>query len=299
MKPIYNLKRSLLVCLLLPSVVGFGQQQIVFNTYNFDMMPINIAANGRNYLNTSLNYRAQSVSVKNSPRLYQFNGSISLGSQALGLKVSQFSMGLLDFKTITGAYIYKLKLNETDKLHMGLGASFMQNGFGGPRAVVDSRQDIVLKGAESQLRSNNFDCEAGLAWYGEKITAGLAVNHLYNTNQGSGSIKLNQEYNLHAAYRFDLNESVELIPLLLTRYTYKGAGASPELLVTSIYKKTVSAALGYRFPRVMMANLGAVYKGFKVGYSFDYAIGTVSRAFGASHQVYLGFTLSENKKKEN
>lgn len=271
-------------------------QQMPFYTYNHDLMPINIAAIGKSYFNSNINYRAQWLGMQNAPRLYQADAALAFGKPAVGIKIYQYSIGLYEFKSATGAFIYKLKVDGHNQLFFGLGASFMQNNFDSQNAIVNNRDDFTLYGGTGVLRSTNFDCEAGLAWYGKNVLAGVSVNHLYNTNQGDANIKLNQQINLHAAYTFKIDTNFQIAPMLLARYTVNGAVPIPELMVTGMYKKMFSVGLGYRYPSSLMANAGFHIKGFKFVYSFDYGLGKTTRVFGTSHQVLLGFVVSERKK---
>ncbi|MCC6373111.1 MAG: PorP/SprF family type IX secretion system membrane protein [Bacteroidia bacterium] len=279
------------------SQLSNAQQQGVFNTYNYDLMQINVAAMGRAYFDANFNYRAQSTKIGGVPQLYQLNTSLALGEkQAVGLKVYQFSAGLLKFNTLTGAYGYKLKLNNDYKISFALGVSYMQTIFDAPNAIVSDQKDQTLINDGSSLRANNFDSEFGALFYGKGLTLGLSVNHLYNTNgsAGNATFKQLQEFNLVASYLVKLTNDFELTPWLLTRYTL-GSTFTPEIMMNARYKKMFTAGGGYRYPSALIANMGAEIGGIKVIYSFDYRIQKVSQMFGSSHQIMLGFKIGEKK----
>lgn len=298
MKKNIKLKTAIFhLALFLVALNCSAQQWNLFNTYHYDLMPINVAAIGRNYLSANLNYRATMIDVKNGPRSYQANGAIALGNQALGAKIYQNSVGLSDYKVATGAYIYKLKAAENKFLYMGLGVSFAQNIFNAQRAVVWDQNDINLYGGNA-VRANNFDSEAGVVWYGEKLTAGLSVNHLYNTNMGNAIVEQNQQFNLHASYNVKAGAGFTITPMLMNRYTLNNYYTVPDLLVTTTYKNSLAVGIGYRNLSTMMINLAGLLKNIKVVYSFDYNFNKTTKLFGTSHQVMAGFVIPEKKKTE-
>lgn len=272
-----------------------AQQWQSFNTYPYDLMQVNVAGIGQNYFSANLNYRAAMLGVKNGPRLYQADGALALGRQAVGAKIYQNSVGLSDYKVATGAYIYKLKIDEKKWLYMGLGVSFMQSTFNAQRAIVWDEDDVNLYGGDNAVRANNFDSEAGVVWYGEKLTAGLSVNHLYNTNMGNAIVPQKQQLNLHVSYNFKAGSDFTVTPMLMNRYTVSSAYTIPDLLLTTTYKNMLALGLGYRNKGTMLVNLAGLYKSLKVVYSFDYSFSQVSKRIGTSHQVMIGFQIKDKK----
>lgn len=291
-----NLKKNLLRLLLLIALPGGAQHWQSFNTYHYDLMQINVAGIGQNHFNANLNYRAAMIEMEGGPRLYQVDGALAFGKQAIGAKIYQQSVGLLENKMITGAYVYKLKTGEKKWLYMGIGVSFMQNIFNAQKAMVWDIDDVNLQGADDQISNNNFDSEAGLVWYGEKLTAGLSVNHLYNTNFGNAIINQKQQFNLHASYNLSLGSSFTITPMLMNRYILGDPYKIPEFLVTTTYKNSLALGVGYRNPGAMIFNLAGLFNRLKVVYSFDYNLDKTLKLFGTSHQLMLGYSIAEKKK---
>lgn len=291
--------KNIVYIFMLLAIPFMSQAQLsVLSTYQYDLMQVNVAGVGSNYVNANLNYRAMWLGIKDAPQNYVLNASLGLGNKmAAGLKVNQYSAGLLAFTNVTGAYIYKAKLDDNNHLFMGLGATFQQIGFFANRAIVDDYDDVNLTAGDMQ-RANNFDCEAGAVWYGKKITLGFSANHLYNSNSNLGvsSFITKQNLNLHVSYLFKLKENVELTPMLLARYNV-GQLPNPELLISSRFKKLVLLGVGYRYSSTLMANAGVDLKAFRFVYCFDYSLSKISKFFSTSHQVMLSFYL-ENKNKK-
>lgn len=293
---------KLKVLLALAVITGFNvkaQQNSLFNTYSYDLMQLNIATVGRTCLEANLNYRAQWVGVSDSPRLYQLNAGMALGnSNGVGLKLYQQSVGLLKVTNITGAYSYRMKVSKEAKLHFGIGASYNQNRFEVGKVSAADKNDVTLTNAQNNIRSNNFDCETGVLLLGKKLTAGVAIEHLYNTNTefSSNSLNFKPNINVIAAYKIKASETFEVEPWLVAKYTVSGK-FQPEVLVKGKYAEKFSAGLGYRVNYGYLFLMGAELGKIKVAYSFDYGSRTGKAGFGTSHQILLGFDLCRQSSK--
>lgn len=276
-----------------------AQQNSLFNTYSYDLMQLNIATVGRTCLEANLNYRAQWVGVSDSPRLYQLNAGMALGnSNGVGLKLYQQSVGLLKVTNITGAYSYRMKVSKDAKLHFGIGASYNQNRFEVGKVSTADKNDVTLTNAQNNIRSNNFDCETGVLLLSNKLTAGLAIEHLYNTNTEFSASSLNFKPNINviAAYKIKATENFEVEPWLVAKYTVSGK-FQPEVLVKGKYADKFSAGLGYRVNYGYLFLMGAELGKIKVAYSFDYGSRSGKAGFGTSHQILLGFDLCRQGTK--
>lgn len=291
-------KLRLIAMLLLSTLGVFAQQQNAFNAFNYDLMQLNIAGVGQNYFSANLNYRAQWLGVKDGFRQYQLNSALHLGNQAVRFKAYSNSAGLLKFNTLTGAYVYKLKLNDDNHLFMGLGASYMQFALAADKAIVPDVNDVILQGGNGRLNSNNFDCESGLMWYGKNLTLGLAVNHLYNTSGQSSGLTFNfkQSFVLNGSYDIKLTKDFDLRPALVCKYLLNTNLPDFTLLTTVRYKKMFDLGVGYRYPNATYVLIGVDVKGMTFVYSFDYNFSQISTRFGTSHQVLVGFRIKDKNK---
>lgn len=297
MKNIKN-KRIATLALLLSIVQLNAQQLPLFNTYSYDLMQLNIAAIGRTCVEANLNYRAQWLGLRETPRLYQLNAGMALGnSSGLGVKVAQNTLGLLKFTSATLGYAYRAKINDKSKLHLGIGAAWQQNNFNASKAIVNDNNDAALSNAQT-LRSNNFDCEAGALFLGDKLTAGISALHLYNTNSKFNTVgfKTNPQLNAMAAYKFNKGKTVEVEPWLINRYTINGIN-QPEAMLNVRFKQMITVGGGYRLNYGYLAMAGFELNVLKLAYSFDYGVGKNAASLGASHQILIGVDLCRKKAK--
>ena len=274
-----------------------AQQLSNFNTYNYDLMQVNVAAMGSSAFQANLNYRTQAIKINDHPSLYQLNAFLSLGEKnAVGIKTYQNTIGLMAFNTISGAYSYRLKFSEKASLNMGLGISYYQVRFNAQKAIVTNGDDPNL-GTGAGLRANNFDCEVGTELKLKELKAGVAVLHLYNTDKNLGTVqnKTPRELNFYATYNFKVSSKFEIAPWFLDRYK-EGVGFVPEGLLNLTIAKAIGLGIGYRYSNSVLANAMVKLSAIKVVYSYEYTLGQVNRYIGSTHQIMLGFDLQKKKK---
>ena len=65
------------------------------------------------------------------------------------------------------------------------------------------------------------------------------------------------------------------------------------------YKKFITAGVGYRYDDAVVAMIGAEYKGFFIGYSYDYPTSAISKASSGSHEIFAGYSLKLNMSEKN
>lgn len=65
------------------------------------------------------------------------------------------------------------------------------------------------------------------------------------------------------------------------------------------YNKFLTAGLGYRYNDAVSLILGAEYKDFFIGYSYDYSISEISKASNGSHEIWAGYKLKLDLGEKN
>ena len=298
MRNTYNIKQYAVLFLMAFASNFNAQQNALFNTYSYDLMQLNIASIGRTCFEANMNYRAQWVGVKETPKLYQLNTALALGNKnGIGIKVAQQSMGLLKITNATLGYAYRVKINDKSKLHLGLGLAWQQNSFSASKAIVIDNNDLSISNNLTQQRSDNLDAEAGALFLGDKLTLGVSGFHIYNANKKFDvtSYASKPQINIIAAYKFNKDKAVEIEPWLVNRYTISGNN-QPEGLLNIKFNQMFTIGAGYRLNYGYLALAGFEVDRFKIAYSFDYNTVKSTISMGSSHQILIGFDLCKNKK---
>lgn len=93
------------------------------------------------------------------------------------------------------------------------------------------------------------------------------------------------------------NTLFEVMPSVLVRSDFTFTRF--ELTGRVRYKKFLTAGIGYRHDDAVSAILGAEFKGFYIGYSYDYPITAISKASHGSHELVLGYSVKLNLSGKN
>lgn len=65
------------------------------------------------------------------------------------------------------------------------------------------------------------------------------------------------------------------------------------------YNKFLTAGIGYRYDDAVMAMVSAEFKGFFLGYSYDYPTSAISKASSGSHEIFAGYSLKLDFSEKN
>lgn len=65
------------------------------------------------------------------------------------------------------------------------------------------------------------------------------------------------------------------------------------------YKKFLQAGVGYRWNDAVIISLGAEFKNFYLGYSYDYATSAIRSASSGSHEIFLGYSMKLDLSDKN
>ncbi len=64
-----------------------------------------------------------------------------------------------------------------------------------------------------------------------------------------------------------------------------------EATVRCRYNKFLTAGIGYRWKDAVYALLGVEFKGFFLGYSYDYSTSYIAKASSGSHEILAGYSV--------
>lgn len=286
-----------LILLVLSAKNLSAQQNVLFNTYAYDPMQLNIAYAGAECTEANLNYRNQWLGLKDAPKLYQLNAHHSLGrSTGIGIRAASQQAGLFNTTQALIGYGYRINVNQRSKVIFGIGVGFIQNMLNAQKATVLDNNDITISEGGKQ-KAMGFDSELGVQFLGEKLKCGFSVLHLYSTKSNFvGSIyKTLPQMNATLSYSFDISKHLSLEPMLVDRMTLKGDNAL-EGLLNVFYDHMISLGAGYRSNYGLLILAGVKVDKFRIAYSFDYGTSENRTLTGSSHQVLLGFYFCSKKQ---
>ena len=87
------------------------------------------------------------------------------------------------------------------------------------------------------------------------------------------------------------------MPSVLVKSDFSNTAA--ELTARVRYRKFLSAGIGYRWDDAVIVTLGAEFRNFYLGYSYDYATSAIHSASSGSHEIFVGYSMKLDLSDKN
>ncbi len=117
-----------------------------------------------------------------------------------------------------------------------------------------------------------------------------------NAESGEGGNEKNYEFRLGRTLYFMAgsnipvkNTLIEVMPSALVKSDF--TFTTFEATVRCRYNKFLTAGIGYRWKDAVYALLGVEFKGFFLGYSYDYSTSYIAKASSGSHEILAGYSV--------
>ena len=269
------MKKLITYLILLCSTATFAQQESMISFYQNHLNIVNPAftgVKGETVLN--LGVRKQWSGVAEAPEtqvlsfMTSLNDKVSLGLSVVNDKVfiEKQTFASIDFS-------YKLQLNETHNLFMGLkagGNNYQVNALG--LQTYNVMQDASLQNI------SRFNPNVGIGFYLQHndYFVSLSTPRMLNTERaknedGFATVATDRvHYYLSGGYNYVLNSDFTLKPTFMLRYV-NGAPVSSDITANINYKEKAQLGLNYRTD----STVGALAQfnlsdGFAIGYAYEY-----------------------------
>lgn len=285
-----------------------AQQDPQFSQNMFNILFVNPAFAGTDKdIQASAINRQQWVGIEDAPVTTVFNISSPIkfmgSDHGIGLTVLSDKLGVEENTAMRFNYAYQKKVRK-GSLNIGISIGFQNNSLQGDWYIPDGDD---FTSAEDDLGSASvddsklvFDLGFGIYYKTNNFYVGTSVSHLNEPNIGySDEIKtyLARHYYAMAGYRYDLNESWELLPSVF----YKTDAVVSQIDVnTNIrYNKKIWGGVSYRIDDAIVGMLGVlINNSIQVGYAYDLPTSTIS---SGSHEFLLAYRFNaklESRKQK-
>ena len=231
----------------------------------------------------------------------------------LGVVMQQESMGLYSNLSIGAQVAYKLKLFG-GTMSAGLQVGFIDEGFKGTDVYIPDDDDYHESTDDAipttDISGTAFDLGLGVHYTHKYFWAGVSVSHVtsptitMNAQSGEGGEEKNYEFEAGRVLYFMAGSNIplkntlfEIMPSLMVKsdFTFTTAEISGRVR----YNKFLMAGIGYRYDDAVSVMIGAEYKNFYLGYSYDYPITDISKASSGSHEIFAGYSLKLDFSEKN
>lgn len=231
----------------------------------------------------------------------------------VGLVLQQESMGLYKNMSLGAQLGYKFKLLG-GTMSAGVQLGFIDESFKGSDVFIPDDDDYH-EGTDdaiptTDIRGTAFDVGFGVYYTHKYFWAGISGTHLtaptitMNAESGEGGEEKNYEFQTGRVLYFMAGSNIplkntlfEIIPSLMVKSDFTFTTA--EITGRVRYNKFLSAGVGYRYDDAVSVMLGAEYKNFFLGYSYDYPISDISKASSGSHEIFAGYSLKLDFSEKN
>ena len=196
-------------------------------------------------------------------------------------------------------------------LSVGAQVGFVSETFKGSEVELPSGDDYHNGTDEAiptnDLTGNALDLNFGLFYNHKWFWLGISGAHLT-----APTISLSQEGSMDETYEFKVgrtfylmggsnipikNSLIELQPsFLLKKDSNFFTG---EFTARAVWKKFLNGGVAYRWNDAVAVMIGAEYKNFTLGYSYDYPISKIAKASSGSHELFLGYKLKLDLRDKN
>lgn len=275
----------------------------------------NPSAIGNNdYLRIRAGSRLQWIGIPKAPKTFLITGDMPLKlfnkRFGLGLVLQQESMGLYKNMSAGVQAGYKLKLWK-GQLTIGVQLGLIDESFKGSEVVLPDDDDYHQGSDDAipttDIRGTAFDIAAGVFYTHRWFWAGISATHLTSptiTMSTDGSEAKNYEFKAGRVLYFMGGSNIpikntlfEIQPSVLVKSDFTFTQA--EITARVRYNKFLSAGVGYRLNDAVSAMLSAEFKGFFLGYSYDYPLSAISKASSGSHEIFAGYSLKLDFSEKN
>lgn len=311
------LRHIILVVVCVVPMLVQAQADIQLSQYWAAPSYYNAGATGQgDKMNILVGTRQQWIGIEGAPSSFWGRADMPLrflgGHHGIGIAFSSTQEGLFSNMVFGAQYAYKLKIKK-GFLCFGVQAGLVDQKFDGSKVDIPNSDHHTPAGEDEDIPTTEvsgmaFDAAFGVYYVHPLFHVGLSATHLTEPTiryQDSGSQNDNgfeffvpRQFYFMAGGNIPLrNPLYEIQPSMMISTDLNVFTA--EATVRLRYNKLFWGGLGYRWNDAVSVMLGAEFKGFILGYSYDLPVTAVLKASSGSHEVFVGYSLKLDLSDKN
>ncbi len=293
-----------LICFLSLGFMANAQQELLLSQQFYSRINKNPAGIG-NVEDIDLFFLGhfQYAGMDDSPKSFVLNAHsfVDKFKSGFGLSMSYDNVGIArSFTNIKVDYSYGLRFNDDMLMSLGLGFGVLVSSFDLDKYTVEEEaelnEDFLAEADGKQVKPDmDFGVEFSLK---ENLLVGASVTHLISGE--TTTYTPGQHIFLYGRYLFALNGKWDIAPMLV--YMHHKKVNILEVNVSAFYNRFIWGGLtwhpdmssGFK-SNPLAITLGAEYKRFRLGYTFDLGLGKVSNIATTSHEFMLSYSIERKK----
>ncbi|MGZ3941017.1 MAG: PorP/SprF family type IX secretion system membrane protein [Bacteroidia bacterium] len=293
------MKKILTYLILVISLRGFSQQELMISQYMFNGLYLNPAyAGSHSYTEVTGLYRQQWTGFTGAPvsQIVSADGNVKNTKIGWGAILNNDRIGVTYKTDLYGNYAYHLPLGKEGRLSMGLRA-----GFSYYRALLNQ---LTVWDGNDQVFNNNIqnkflpNAGVGLYYYTKKLYAGLSAPNLLNYDPNTFMtlgplLKESPNYVRHgyisAGYVIEANENLHFRPSVLVKYV-KNAPVEADFNLNVLINRAFWVGASYRTGDCLVGLLEYQHgSNWRIGYAYDFAITKIQKYNSGSHEIMFSY----------
>ena len=291
---------SVIVVLFL-TTFGFAQNTTRYSQLNFAQgvnNPAAIAIDGS--MMVDMIFRNQWLGVEGAPTTVALNGQYEINeTMATGLTMGYDRIGVNQTTSVGGQYAYRVHLENSRSVIFGLGLGIDNVVKHLAGTTTTQAGDPAFATSYSKVY---FNGGFGVLFNGPQFYAGLSIPQLFqNTRTGpEAGLQLHRWHHyVTSGFYFHAGDNYTFNPHLQLKIT-PNAPLQGDIILRNTFINRFSLVVGYRSENSIIAGFDFLLKGHaRVGYSFNYDVGSLSRVKGMSNELYLGLAFPYRSDRED
>ena len=272
------------------------------------------AAGSTDFLRIRGAARLQWIGIENAPK--SFSGAADIPFTLLGRRwggganITQEEIGLFSNTYVNGQISARLKKIFGGELTVGVQIGYFGSSFRGSDVYIPDDDDYHDSNDPSipkqDVGGGTVDFGLGLQYIHPKFHAGVSILHpaapkvKLNTKGTTSSSATSDNHEFETYVNRVLyvtagsnikvkNTLIELQPDFIVAYDFRTLSGVVSL--KGWYNRMFFGGLAYRWDDAVSINIGAEFKNFLLGYSYDIPTSRILKASSGSHELTVGYRL--------
>lgn len=289
--------------------IAKAQQDPQYSQYMFNHVVINPGYTGsKDALSTTLQMRKQWVGIDGSPQTNDFSIHGPLKSKNIGLggHIVLEQIGPKRWISGYGDFAYHIKIGK-GKLGLGVSAGMISYQYDFSKITYNTSELASTTIGELNRNKTSFDANFGAYYRTNAMFIGYGITHitepkLYQITTGGTinpttfNFNAKRHHFITIGRGFRLSDNVIFSPSILIKSLEMAGGQNIDVNFNFLLAKKLWLGTSVRSSKnVIVLAQYLINPKFKIGYSFDYVYGGISKGRNNSHEIMLGYNFSSAK----
>jgi len=293
------MKKIIALAILLLSLKGVGQQEMMISQYMFNGLFLNPAYTGSHkFTEVTALHRQQWVGYAGAPvsQILTADAHVKNTKVGWGAILTNDRIGVTYKTDLYGNYAYHLPVSAKGRLSFGV-----RGGCSYYRALLTQ---LTVWDGQDQVFSNNIksrilpNAGAGIYYYTHNMFAGFSAPNMVNYEPSSFASTQNfvkepphfvRHMYLYSGYVFEVNENLHIKPNVLVKYV-KNAPIEADFNLNVLINRSFWVGASYRTGDGIVGIIEYQHNNtWRIGYSYDYAFTLMRQYSYGSHEIMFSY----------